>query len=324
MHPTPARRRARSRTGRLWTIGVTTIALALLGLAGTTPAAAEETDPNDPGISIAVTALDCFDGPGDVVDALLEVRTDDPSAMWGYGFRGPGTFIASGPDYQDDADIEIFVLRPGNYVATAFLPVSAEQTNVVWTGITVEPCEPDLAVEPVQCDTVDGTGSATARLAGLAGEAEYRLEVSDGDGASVWTSEPFSADGTGAAAVDVPALPAGATYGIHVVWYPPPWMGPEPPASDGYTPVESLVIASTEVALDACPSPPPGPEPTPTPPPPVQPDPPADTADQVSEELPATGTDDVGPLGLAAAMALSLGAAALLADRLRPSGRARR
>jgi hypothetical protein len=323
MHPTPARRRARSRIGGLWTIGVSTIALAFLGLAGAAPAAADEIDPNDPGISIAVTALDCVDGPGDVVDVLFEVRVENPSAWWGYSFTGPGLDIASGPDSQGDSDIEIFVGRPGHFVATAWWPKSAQESVAVWTGVTVEPCQPDLTVEPTQCDTVDGTGSATARLAGLAGAAEYRLAVSNGDGEPVWESEPFTADDAGAATVEVPALPGGETYGIEVVWYPAPWEGPEPPAEDGFTPVESLVLTSTETNLDPCPTPSPTPPPpTPTPAP-VEPDPPADPADRSPRELAATGTDDVTTLGVGAVMALALGAAMVLAARLRPSRRAR-
>ncbi|UOQ90339.1 hypothetical protein MUN74_05315 [Agromyces endophyticus] len=275
-----------------------------------------------PDLDVATAPLAC--SLGDDGSTLITFTSMVPGEPYLFDVAGPafslgGPFVAASETEQR----EIVSMPPGNYtVYVQWSPEEPTQTAMFdWVAFAVEPCQPAIEVAVQQCTAAGGTAGATATLSNLEAGVEYTVGADAAtatDAGTFATPVPVTGDASGAASVDLGALPPGLDIVVHVdgawqaaPWEEPPWLG-----GGNFVPLGTVALAASETtSTSACPAvivtPTPTPSPSPTPTPSPAP------ADAAGPQLAATGTDAGGAL-LAVALLIGLGApAVMLAPRRR-------
>jgi len=258
-----------------------------------------------PDLGVAVTPLACSTDPNG--EALLTL-TGLASGIITFDVQGPNFAVGGSLDeFGETEEIDLVGMPPGNYYAyVEWHPFAGEGPPPApvfdWVGFAIEPCQPAIAVDVTECTSAGGTGALHVALSSLVDGVEYLVWVTDQgvtDGTPYGEVQTVTGDPTGTAQLDVSSLPGGRAYTVWVegVWQAiPPWEEPPFVGGGNFTPLESVVLAtSADFSLQACPAAPVKPASTTT--------------------LPATGPDGVGAALLAAVALLGLGGAALLTTR---------
>ncbi|MGX5696953.1 hypothetical protein ACWKWP_12200, partial [Agromyces soli] len=175
-----------------------------------------------PDLDVTATATRCStgsDGAATVGVTGLIVGAQYRSALSGGGIE----FSADSVAESESSSSDLPSLPPGNYTLwVQWLPgpdETADPTAFDWAAFAVEPCQPSIAVAVAQCTVAGGTAGGTATLSQLVAGVEYTVGAYDAaapDGAPL--AEPVTAmgDATGAATVDLGALPPGRDVVVRV------------------------------------------------------------------------------------------------------------
>jgi hypothetical protein len=267
-----------------------------------------------PDLDVTATTTRCStgaDGAATLGVTGLIVGERYRSALSGGGIEFSAEVVAE----SESSSSELPSLPPGNYtLSVQWLPgpdETADPTAFDWTAFAVEPCQPAVEVAIAQCTVAGGTAGGAATLSGLFAGVEYTVGAYDAaapDGPPLAEPVIATGDATGAATVDLGALPPGRDVVVRVdgAWQAPPWEEPPWIGGGDFVPLDTVALsASTTATLAPCPAAP------------VAPAAPASAAQQT---LPATGADVARPV-LAAAVLIGLGAlVTVLALRRRRRG----